>query len=903
MPLWQIPPITLLILLGWGSTLSAQTEAGKYRLPRRTVPIEKALIKLNQAGADLSYRPDQIPKQTIKLPGGLRTLDRWLNFLLRGTELTFEATPAGYLIYPDPDLRSRSFNLYGMVSDAESGERLIGAALQTTDAAAGTASNEYGFYSLTVPGGRQRLRVSYIGYESREMELVVRGDTLLNLALDTDGTLPAIIVRAGQPSDDPDVYLRQTRTGIGREEVGRLGGPGGEADPLRVARLLPGVETGADGLGGIFIRGGEAGHNLVLLDGVPVYNLNHAAGLFSIFSNQAIRRVDLYKDGVPARFGGRIGGVLDVHTRDGNRNNYALNVGSSLLASHFTAEGPLKNKESSFLVTGRYFWAGDIVRSASRAYKRRLGRDGQMDYQVYDVNFKLNQKMGRRGRLYLSLYKGVDDYENFASETDSLFVLSPAGAIFQYATPSRRRDAVRWGNTVGALRYNHLFSERLFGNFRLSYSDLSVNAAYERTDSLIELTNDIRNGDAFSGRYLSDIRQVGVAFDGQYAAGGGLEVRFGVEGNLHRFLPQLRSGAVELSRQPRLREPLPSDFVTPRQVVTYASLSGQFKGIQFSAGTRVQWWGTGGSGNYWHVVPRLLVAGRMDAETTWRITYDGSVQPVHLVSSTVIGLPSDLWVPATGNLAPATAAQLAGQLTRAITDRTRLEFATYYRRMDGLVEYNEGGLQDEWLNTLGQGNGWAGGAELTLNQNGERFQGWVTYSVADSRRQFDDRINLGRPFSFRYARRNSIKAVGTWMLNPRVTLSASWRFGSGARYSLSAETFLFVDPAIEDGEDVPTRVSLVNERNGFRLPANHRLDVNAQFRLGNPNNERFSHRLDVGLYNVYNRKNPVYYEVRTNYRSRDEQLVADRQFVQVYLAPFMPTLAYHLSFRGGKSKE
>ena len=248
-----------------------------YPLPRRVMPIEKALIKLRESGAELSYRPDQIPKVTVKIPGGKRTLAGWLSYLLRDTEVTYEKSAAGYLIYPDPDLPRQILNLYGVVKDAESGERLLGAAIQMPDEGLGVIANEYGFYSLPLNGGRRRIRVTYIGYQPKELEIVLRRDSVLDFNLLPDRELPAVIVRAKTEIGN-ELFLTDTRTSIGSEEVSRAGGPGGEADPLRLARLLPGVESGADGLGGIFIRGSESGHNLVLLDGVPVYNLGPRCG-------------------------------------------------------------------------------------------------------------------------------------------------------------------------------------------------------------------------------------------------------------------------------------------------------------------------------------------------------------------------------------------------------------------------------------------------------------------------------------------------------------------------------------------------------------------------------------------------------------------------------------------------
>ncbi len=893
--------LLLLVLLGWSALLPGQTgPPERYTLPRRVMPLAKILLNLTEAGAELTYRPDQIPPLAINVPGGRRTLEGWLTLVLRNTELTFERGEAGYVLFLDPDLLGRNFQVYGQVKDRDTGELLLGSVVQIPEKEQGVLTNEYGYFSIQTQGGRRRLRFSYVGYRPVELELLLRQDTLINVSLPPSAELPAIVVRA-HPDSVGNFYLTETRTSIGHHEVSRLGGPGGEADPLRIARLLPGVETGADGLGGIFVRGSEAGHNLVLLDGVPVYNLNHAAGLFSIFSNQAIRRVDLYKEGIPARFGGRIGGVLDVHTKDGNLYEYQSSVGSSMLAAHFTSEGPIKPGESSFFVSGRYFWAGEVLRRFSETYKSSLGRQGRMNYQVHDVNFKLNQRISDKGRLYFSLYSGLDDYGNNAFETDTVTVLNPSGALFRYAAPRRRQEEVRWGNTVGALRYNHIFNDHFFGNFRLSYSDLLLNAVYERSDSLNELTNNVNRGDIFSGRYASDIRQFGLAFDGQLMLPRRAELRFGVEGNLHRFLPQLSSGKVPLSRQAPLEELGPDNVLHPIQISTYASFSGRLGWLHYRAGLRAQLWRS--EVNFYDLSPRLLLAAPLGPNSSLRLTYDRTVQPVHLVSSTVIGLPTDLWVPATRNLPPATASQISTQFTQQLPPNWKFEMGVYYRDMKHLSSFSEGGRNGTWLDNLSTGGGFAKGMELTMSRTRGKLKGWLTYTLAESRRQFDQRINLGRPYTFRYGRQHSVKFVAIYDLSPQVSLSANWRWGSGAAYSLSLESFLLTDPAILGEEDAIETINLVNEKNGVIFPTNHRLDVNAHIQLSRPGRPGPKHVLDVGIYNLYNRHNPIYYDINTTYFARQSELIADRNFVQVYIAPITPTLAYHLYFGGPSNKE
>ncbi len=885
------PRLLLLLLAVVPLFLTAQSDSERYGLPRRVMPLEKALIRLNEAGANLSYRPDQLPNLAIRVPGGKRTLDRWLNFLLRDTELSYQRGAAGYLVLLDPNLHSRSFNLYGSVTDTRSGERLIGATVQLAGEAVGTHTNEYGFYTLPTPGGRHRLRVTYVGYSPVELEFVLRSDSLLELGLIQNRELPQIIVTANGTVSETGSYL-ETGTRIGRAEVAQLGGPGGEDDPLQLARLLPGVTSGSDGVGGVFIRGSEAGHNLILLDGVPVYSLSHAGGLLSIFSNQAIRRIDLYKDALPARFGGRIGGVLDVHTRDGNLYQNEFTIGTTLLSTQVAAEGPIQEGESSFLLTGRYFWAGNLLRRFSEEYKFRRGKSGFTDYTVYDLNLKVNQRAGKRGRVYLSVYSGLDDYANLSVQHDTLEPVISGETVFKHAKVYSRRELVQWGTTVAALRYNHVFNDRTFGNFRLSYSNLATESAFERYDSLTEVKNRDVAGSIYSGHYDSGIRQLGLAFDGQHTLGSNSLLRFGVEAATHRFDPQLASGKVSLETFATARESLADTVHRPLQLVAYGSQEGRLNNVHYRFGLRTSVWRNDGK-SFLSLSPRALLAGPLSERTDWQLSYDRTVQQVHLLNSFIIGLPSDLWVPSTRSIAPATAQQFSGKLKHRVNAAWSLEGSLYYRRMRNLVSYAEGAQTSmSWLTNLSQGRGRAYGLETLVQRNRGKLRGWLSYTLARSERRFGREINQGNPFPFRYDRRHALNVLLIYQLGEHTTLTGSWRFETGLAYSLSTELVdNFNDP---NGPDLP----VTNERNGYRLKPNHRLDINLHTILGSKSG-RFTHALDVGLYNAYDRHNPVYYDTRREWTVRDNRLPEETQsYLQIYIAPLLPALSYQLTISG-----
>jgi hypothetical protein len=890
--------ILFLVFCLGAATLAAQTQAVKrYPLPRKVMLLEKVLIKLSKAGAPISYRPDQLPKVAIKVPGGRRQLSAWLQFLLRDTELIFRPGPAGFLILPDPGLFERNFTVHGLITDVTSGERLIGAAVYNPGLGKGVLTNEYGFYSLVIKGGRKQLRISYTGYEAYESGIVLRSDTSLNIGLVRAGNLPQIEVIASA-GDQEELYLTESGIGISQNAVDLINGPGGEKDIVNVARMLPGITSGANGVGGLIFRGSNSGHNLVLLDGVPVYNLNHAAGLFSIFSSEAIRRADVYKDGVPARFGGRIGGVLDVHTRDGNLYNHQVTMGTSLLAANFTAEGPISKGKSSYLISGRYFWGADALRAFSRAAKRNNNRDGEVDYGVRDLNFKLNQQVGKKGRLYLSVYHGVDDYANLSEQRDSVTILTQSGTVFDYRAEQKRKEDFNWGNTVVALRYNHEISDRFFGNFRLSYSDMLVRANFERSDSLYEAIREDLTSAISSGRFGTDIKQLGAAFDGQLELSGNSSVRFGVSLDAHRFLPQLRSGRVPLSTHPQLSSLSESEVLRSTQFAAYVNFKGSIGGLYYRMGLRGQLWRNDKA--FLNLSPRLLLAGQFNSRNRWRLTYDQMAQPIHLVSSTVIRLPTDLWVPATSNLPPSTSQQLAFELERDFGPEWGLTIAGYHRQLRHLVEYSGGGSNNNWLENLSTGKGFANGLEFTLHRTAGKLGGWLNYTLAESRRKFNEEVNLGRPFAFDYDRRHSVKLLLTLALNSRTDLSATWRYETGGAYSFSSESFILANPTIDDPDSQEQVVALVDKKNGFRFPANHRLDVNARFRLTRRAENKWQHTLNFGIYNLYSRHNPIFYDIRSTYLKRDNTLVKNRQFVQIFFGGILPTLSYKASFTGGR---
>ncbi len=886
-----------------GPSLPAQTPPSSapdpltqtYRLSPGPADLEATLNDLVAAGAPLTFRNDQLPALQVNRSRRAMSLRRHLDQYLAGTGLTYRVTGSRVLVSTDRDLSGRTNTLSGYLFDQTSGERLIGAVLQDSELNQGTAANEFGFFSLTLPAGYRTLRATYLGYQPMDLSFLLQADTSLRIGLRPTLTLREVLVTASR-SDSlplPEISLGGTRIGI--EESEQLGGPGGEADPLRTAHLLPGVTTGADGLGGLYLRGSDSGQNLILLDGVPVYNVNHAFGALSIFNSQVIGSVDLFNSAIPTQYGGRLAGVVDVRTRDGNAYRRQTQLETSLLAARVTTEGPLVKGESSYLISGRFFFMNGLLRRLSRNYKGNNGVAGETSYNLYDINVKLNHQLSKRDRVYFSFYTGLDAYENASERTSETTVVNNAGAVFRWRNQQNNADSVRWGNRVGALRWNHVFNERLFGNFTLTYSGLDVNAETNFLDSLSEtLRGEVRQSSRSFSLNRSTIQDIGLRFDGQYSIRPGEELRFGADVGRMRFNTSLlvvnrlieNDGGEEVEAQSISQYPSQANLYA-QYLRTYPS------GFYYRLGLRGSRWHEGRT-TFYNVVPRVLTGGRISKRVSWQSALDITQQPVHRLSPSVIGLPNDFLVPASAAYRPSRAVQLSSEI-KVDWGTYAVSLAGYVKYMDRLIALKDGAaLRGPWQNDVSIGVGRARGLELLLQRQRGRLRGWVSYTLAKAEREYDENLNFGNPFPFRYDRRHELKTALFFRLTERLQLSANWIYGSGAAYSFPFEfyTLPITDP---DGNPSEIEVILDRERNGFRLPAYHRLDLNARWTIA-PAGSRFRHVILAGVYNAYNRHNPVYYNYRANYQSRQGELDVNRQFTQVYVSPVLPSLAYRVIF-------
>jgi hypothetical protein len=880
------------LLLGFSAAAQTVLEQ-KVTIRLKAVLLEDALQELvTNHNIRLSYSNDILPPIKVTLQVNKRNLQEVLNQLLRDTDIAYQEVGQQIVLYkktPPPSIPAeRKYTISGFVEDTETGERLIAANVVDRMSGKGTETNEYGFFSLTLPAGDVQLYVFYVGYESAIRAFQLQSNRRLKITLKSSLQLPEIEVIA-RDSITTGLRSGSTTDYFNANDIERLPRLAGEADLFRALHLMPGVQTGTDGLGGLHVRGGNPEHNLILIDGVPVYNAAHAAGLFSIFNTDAIRSARLIKGGFPARYGGRLSSVLDVHTREGNLRQFSGQAEIGLLTARASLEGPFVRDKSSFFVSARRSLMNWYLEPLASKYKSNKGEIGSTSYEFFDLNAKLNYALSDKDKLYVSFYRGADHFTNRGLRSDSInFYSSTFEDTLHFRHDSWYRENLDWGNTIGAIRWNHLFSDRLFSNITFTFSRFATDIYYGSMDSLV-FTNVNRTlyRTLEQGRYLSGIRDLGARADFDWLLNPTHTLHFGVHATQHRFKP----GALTVNdhtEQINQPENLGNDPINSFEYNVYIEdnilLSNQLiinVGVH-AARLQVQ------KKVYNSLQPRLSAYWNASDRLGFRASYGQMVQFLHLLSNSNIGLPTDLWVPATAHVPPQRAWQASlGAEYRLGWAQASIE--GYYKRMDHLINYTEGALfLNDWENNVTFGNGRAYGIEMLLRRSQGKATGWVSYGLAWADRRFD-LINFGNRYPFQFDRRHDLKIAAQYVPSDWLRLSASWVINSGFAFTLPLLEYYY---QTEDGVLIP--VLDYGSKNQYRMPFYHRLDVNAQmiFRM-----KYFTHSINIGAYNIYDRRNPLYYDLRTRFiNDENDQLREVKEFVQVWLLPFLPSLSYSIQF-------
>jgi hypothetical protein len=753
----------------------------------------------------------------------------------------------------------------GYIGDRKSQEKLVGAIVYDLKTKSVATSNAYGFYSLTLDQDSVKLVISYIGFAVQHKSFYLSSDMNLNIDLVPANELQAVEVVA-QESESFSETTRMSTINIPIDQIKKVPALLGEVDILKVLQFMPGVKTGGEGTSGLYVRGGGPDQNLILLDGTPVYNASHLFGFFSTFNADAVKNLELTKGGFPARYGGRLSSVIDITMKEGNMRRYNVEGGIGLIASHLMIEGPIWKNRTSFIVTARRTYLDFLTRPIVRA---ATGGEGEGGYYFYDLNAKVNHIVSDKDRIFLSFYKGKDDF-SFKSGGRFTNDVGTGGYL-------------DWGNMIGALRWNHVFSSRLFANTTVNYTQYKFGLGQE----VIDYQNDTRQ----SSDYFSGINDWSAKLSFDYIPSPAHYFKFGTQYIYHTF----KTGAEQYKTSGFTRDKdslagNPDIFATEMN----AFIEDDWKITQrikmnlglHAAGFFVQ-------KNFYHSLqPRMSVRFLLPASWSLKASYAEMMQFIHLLTNSNVGLPTDLWVPATKLIKPQRSYQGALGLAKGVKGGMyEISLEGYYKFMRDIIDYREGanfiGGNNDWEKKVAMGNGWSYGAEFLIQKKKGKYTGWIGYTLSWTYRQFDE-INFGKAYPYRYDRRHDISFVNLYKFSNKLDIGLTWVYGTGNAISLPLQSYMQAPL-----NNLYSDLQYYGGKNNYRMPAYHRMDLSI-----NRHKKKKWGRVtwSVGAYNLYGRQNPYFLYFATNQYGR-------RQLKQVSLFVFVPSITYNFKFDFRNFKE
>ncbi len=787
------------------------------------------------------------------------------------------------------------FTISGYIEDIASGEKLLGVNIFDSKSKLGATTNTYGFYSLTLPKDSVYLAVSYVGYQTKYLGVYLDKDLSLNIKLDNSVALEEVVVVAAE-LERIEEDSRMSTVEVPIETIKSIPALLGEVDVLKALQLLPGVQSGGEGQSGLYVRGGSPDQNLILLDGVPVYNASHLFGFFSVFNADAIKDVSLTKGGFPARYGGRLSSVIEIGMKEGDVNQWHGTASIGLIASKATIEGPLVKDKTSIIVSARRTYIDLIARPLiKRGFASNSSEgstaEGVAGYFFYDVNAKINHKFSDKDRVYLSMYTGRDKFYFTEKYTD------------EYTDPTSGREEVYtsttdlglgWGNLTSALRWNHLWTNQLFSNTTITYSRYNFDTS--GGDESAETIEGKSETQRYNINYLSGINDIAAKIDFDYVPNPNHYIRFGASAIHHTFQPGefdleiLAEGDNSFTLDTLLGQP----DVSAQEYAVY--IEDDFRiGRSFKAnlGLHLSAFDVG-SKFYTSLQPRVSMRYLLPSNMAIKASFASMRQYVQLLTNEGIGLPTDLWLPTTERVLPQDSWQAAIGIAKTIRKDYEVSVEAYYKEMTNIVSYKEGASLfelNDWQDRVTQGDGTAYGAEFLIQKKRGRLSGWIGYTLSWSFRQFDE-INFGREYPFKYDRRHDLSVVATYKINDRIRVAGTFVYGTGNAVTLANSRYNGNYPEIyeylNNFEFGGSReLEYYDDRNNFRMRDYMRFDVGVDFIK---KKRRHTRTFTIGVYNATNRKNPFFLYVDSDFNPRTGR--NNQVLKQASLFPVIPSVSW-----------
>ncbi len=774
------------------------------------------------------------------------------------------------LLAQNPASGTDRYVINGYIRDSLTGETIIGATISVNGQSKGVASNQYGFYSITLEKGSYSISVSHISYLGKTLLVDLSSNITLNTDLVSRSSANTEVVVYSKRRDGNVKNAQMGKIDLSMNQIKNIPAFMGEIDLLKALQLLPGVRNAGEGNAGFYVRGGGPDQNLIILDDAVVYNPGHLFGFFSVFNSDAIKNVSLIKGGMPAQYGGRLSSVVDVVMKDGNSNKLQMDGGVGLVASRFSIQGPIKKNKASFIVSARRTYIDALIKPAIRKSSSFYGSG----YYFYDLNAKMNYRFSDKDRLYISGYFGRD--------------------VFDFVNGKRSFSTnIPWGNSTATVRWNHVFNRRLFANTTLVYNDYKFKFSASQENFEIGLSSGIKDG-----TFKTD-------FD--YYPLPNHKLKFGGLLTYHKFIPNVASGRQDSVIFTPNNESNKFAAEAALYIQDDWELGEKFKinyGLRYTSFTQLgpyTRYSRDADGNkldstvygsfkpvktYGGLEPRVTIRYAIDDETSVKAAVSRNYQYIHLVSNSGNTLPTDLWVPSTYLVRPQISWQYAAGFFKNFADnKYETSVEVYYKDMKNQVDYKEGytpSLKDPEEEFV-FGSGWSYGAEFLVNKQKGRLTGWIGYTLSWTWRKFKE-LNDGLKFPTRYDRRHDLSVVANYEQNSKWKFGAVLVYGTGNAITLP-ERFYFINGVLTQ------EYSRLNQ---YRMKAYHRLDLSATYTPVPKKKRRVNGYWVFSVYNVYSRLNPyfIYFDQEGSAQNGDLKVQAK----QVSLFPVIPAITWNFKF-------
>jgi hypothetical protein len=763
---------------------------------------------------------------------------------------------------------AQKFTISGYVREKSTGEDLIGANVYIKSVSKGTTTNQYGFYSLSLEKGKYIVTYSFIGYKDYEETIILDKDIKKNVNIENSViTTNEVIISAEKTQNIQSTQMGQVKLSI--EKIKAIPAFLGEIDILKTIQLLPGVQSGGEGSSGFYVRGGGPDQNLILLDDATVYNASHLFGFFSVFNADAVKDINLIKGGMPAQYGGRLSSVLDITMKDGNNRKFEVDGGIGVISSRLTIQGPIKKDTSSFIVSARCTYIDILIKPFVKETAKAKGSG----YYFYDLNAKASYRFSDKDRVFISGYYGKD-----------VAVYKNKEADFDVNIP--------WGNGTASLRWNHLFSDKLFSNTIATYSNYKFNFKAISEDMELNM---------FSG-----ITDYSIKSDFNFLPSPQHNLKFGLQYVKHIFVPSSVTAKVqEATIEPDAIDQhardasiyINEDFDINENLKVSGGLRGTFfqqvgpftryvkdaddktiDTLTFDKGKNVK--------AFKNVEPRFSMRYAINKNNSFKASYTQNYQYIHLATISSASMPTDLWIPSSDLVKPQFGVQYSvGYFKNFKNDNFETSAEIYYKELENQIEYKDGAMPmnnigDNTDNMLTFGKGRSYGLELFIKKKQGKTTGWIGYTLSKTDKTFAD-LNNGETYSAKYDRRHDISFTLTHEISEKWTFSMVWVYASGNTMSIPEEIYLINNQLVFQYGDI----------NSFRMKPYHRLDLSATYIA--KKTDKYESSWNFSIFNAYNRYNPyfIYFKAEGNI---NKELVFVAK--QVSLFPILPSITWNFKF-------